>query len=411
MKQIEQKVIEFDAVCQKISKGKSGVDFEIRNNDEGIDRYIKTTLEEEFVKFSRELTKVILENQSEFTRATYDQIQKAIEKVEIARGSFKGKTPAYSGDWQDIDSPVEWEIQNHLKYFFEEHYKEIVDYYRKLIVHEFNENEKTEQLLFREERESGINIIKVKTNNLQIEKKNKSLKKFIKSDFFEFAFIKGGKFFMGTYNENNEKPVHEVRVDDFYIGKYLVTQKLWQEITGNNKLSYHKKCNNCPVEQVSFNGVEFFLEKLNERTELNFRLPTETEWEYAAGGGQNTPLGKSIESGAYYPQIYAGTDLEKELEDYAWYFKNAENKTHPVGEKLANPLGLFDMSGNVWEWCSSKFELYEGNFRSYLSRAKSQVIRGGGCKSGANFCRIASRNHMEKSDKNSYLGFRIAIGI
>ncbi|MBI5205372.1 MAG: SUMF1/EgtB/PvdO family nonheme iron enzyme [Nitrospirae bacterium] len=184
------------------------------------------------------------------------------------------------------------------------------------------------------------------------------------SSGIEMVYVKGGCYQMGeSYN------AHEVCLDDFYIGKYEVTQGQWKAIMGNNP-SYFKDCgDNCPVEQVSWSDAQDFIRKFNNKSGKNYRLPTEAEWEYSArSGGKN--------------EKYSGTSNESELADYAWYYKNSGNKTHPVGQKKPNGLGLYDMSGNVWEWVndwydSDYFKNSPKNNPTGPSSGKDRVLRGG----------------------------------
>jgi formylglycine-generating enzyme required for sulfatase activity/uncharacterized caspase-like protein len=224
----------------------------------------------------------------------------------------------------------------------------------------------------------------------------------------EFIFVKGGCYEMGdTFGDgyDNEKPVHEVCVDDFYIGKYEVTQAQWKAIMGNNP-SYFKDCgDNCPVEQVSWNEIQEFINKLNQGAGTNkYRLPTEAEWEYAARSG-----GKK--------EKYAGTSNESELGEYAWYDKNSGSKTHPVGQKKPNGLGIYDMSGNVWEWVQ---DWYDENY--YRSSPKDnpkgaysgqyRVLRGGSWLIGPGLIRAANRDRLEPTGRalyGDYVGFRVAL--
>ncbi|MDR2578113.1 MAG: formylglycine-generating enzyme family protein [Chitinispirillales bacterium] len=163
----------------------------------------------------------------------------------------------------------------------------------------------------------------------------------------EMIFVKGGTFTMGCTAEQesdcwpNEYPPHSVTVSDFYIGKYEVTQKLWEAVMDSNPSSY--KGDNLPVESVSWNDAQEFISKLNSITGLNYRLPTEAEWEYAARGGQ--------ESRGYR---YSGSN---NIDDVAWWARSG-GETRPVGLKQPNELGIYDMSGNVGEWVDGWFVPY-----------------------------------------------------
>jgi len=211
-------------------------------------------------------------------------------------------------------------------------------------------------------------------------------------------FVKGGCFMMGSNDgESDEKPVHQVCVDDFYIGKYEVTQKQWKEIMGNNPSRF--KCDNCPVEQVNWNDVQDFIKKLNTKTGNNYRLPTEAEWEYAARGGN--------QSKGY---TYSGSNT---IGSVAWYTGNSGSKTHTVGTKKANELEIYDMSGNVWEWCS---DLYGGDYYGKSLKnnpagpttGSNRVRRGGSWRSFATYCRGAYRGRFNPDRRLSALGFRLA---
>jgi formylglycine-generating enzyme required for sulfatase activity len=160
----------------------------------------------------------------------------------------------------------------------------------------------------------------------------------------EFVLVFGGCFQMGdTFGdgEENEKPFHEVCVDHYYLGKYEVTQGQWEKVMGNNPSYFTGKDN--PVEQVSWNDVQKFIERLNSQSGRKYRLPTEAEWEYAARSG-----GKK--------EKWSGTSQESKLGQYAWYQGNSGLQTQPVGQKKPNGLGLYDMTGNVWEWCADWFD-------------------------------------------------------
>jgi formylglycine-generating enzyme len=222
----------------------------------------------------------------------------------------------------------------------------------------------------------------------------------------EMVFVKGGCFQMGdTFGDggSDEKPVHEVCVKDFYIGKYVVTQGQWQAVMGNNP-SYFKGCgNNCSVENVSWDDAQEFIQKLKEMTGKKYRLPSEAEWEYAARSG-----GKK--------EQWAGTSSLDELKDYAWYSDNSGKKTHPVGQKKPNGLGIYDMSGNVWEWVSDYYDekYYErspkDNPLGPLS-GSGKVLRGGSwfTDSFPSRVRASIRYMREPSRRQSVDGFRLAL--
>ncbi len=219
----------------------------------------------------------------------------------------------------------------------------------------------------------------------------------------EMVFVKGGTFQMGCTSEqsdcnDDEKPVHTVTVSDFYMGKYEVTQKQWKEIMGNNP-SYFKG-DNLPVERVSWNDIQEFLKKLNQKTGMNYRLPTEAEWEYAARGG--------VKSRGYK---YAGSN---DIDEVAWHDGNSGNKTHPVGQKKANELGIYDMSGNVWEWCSDWYSSsYYGSSPQNNPQGPSsglhRVARGGSWYDYARYCRVARRDFSGPGIRYYALGFRLVL--
>ena len=196
--------------------------------------------------------------------------------------------------------------------------------------------------------------------------------------------VEAGTFTMGATAEmedpeDDEKPTHRVTLsNDYYIGKYEVTQGLWQAVMGNNPSNF--KGDNLPVEQVSWYECQDFLSKLNRLTGKKFRLPTEAEWEYAARGGNK--------SRGYQ---YSGSN---NLSDVAWYRVNSGDKTHAVGTKQANELGIYDMSGNVWEWCQDWYGNYSSSSQTNPTGATSgsdRVVRGGSWDYYAWLCRSSYR--------------------
>lgn len=220
----------------------------------------------------------------------------------------------------------------------------------------------------------------------------------------EMVFVKGGTFVMGCTPEqenvcfdNNEKPTHQVALNDFYIGRYEVTQAQWKAVMGENNNPSEFKGDNLPVENVSWEDVQFFIARLNSQTWKTYRLPTEAEWEYAARGGS--------QSRGYR---YSGSDDASEV---AWYFANSERKTNPVGMKKANELGIYDMSGNVYEWASDWYGNYTGKPQTNPGGPaldSFRVIRGGSWDSDMENARVSYRSGMVPEAGYFILGFRLA---
>jgi formylglycine-generating enzyme required for sulfatase activity len=200
-------------------------------------------------------------------------------------------------------------------------------------------------------------------------------------------------------SESHEKPVHEVCVDDFYLGKYEVTQGQWEKVMGNNPSHFKGRDN--PIEQVSWNDVLEYIDRLNNQSGRKYRLPTEAEWEYAARSG-----GKK--------EKYAGTSQESELGQYAWYRSNSGEQTHPVGQKKPNGLGLHDMSGNVMEWCADWYdENYYKNSPKDNPRGPSngsrRVLRGGSWIFNPGSVRAAYRYWYDPATRYLLGGFRLGL--
>ncbi|MBD5349848.1 MAG: formylglycine-generating enzyme family protein [Bacteroides sp.] len=208
---------------------------------------------------------------------------------------------------------------------------------------------------------------------------------------FDMIKVEGGTYKMGSNNgESDEKPVHDETVATFQIGKTEVTQELWQAVMGANPSNFKGEAN-LPVEKVSWTDCNTFITKLNAATGKNFRLPTEAEWEYAARGGNK--------SQGY---TYSGSNT---IGDVAWTSENASSKTHPVAQKKANELGIYDMSGNVWEWTSDKYSTDYSQPRTSSYR----VDRGGSWCSTATGSRVATRNSYSESTTYYNLGLRLAL--
>lgn len=219
---------------------------------------------------------------------------------------------------------------------------------------------------------------------------------------FTMIAVKGGTFTMGATSEqgsdaySDEKPTHQVTLSGYYIGETEVTQALWKAVMGSNPSNFSGM--NLPVEKVSWDDCQTFITKLNQLTDKNFRLPTEAEWEYAARGGQKSRGYK-----------YAGSNT---LSDVAWYGDNSSSKTHPVKQKQANELGLYDMSGNVYEWCQDWYDRYSSHAQTNPtgpSSGSGRVFRGGGWFYNASYCRVANRNISSPDSRYSDLGLRVVL--
>jgi formylglycine-generating enzyme required for sulfatase activity len=197
----------------------------------------------------------------------------------------------------------------------------------------------------------------------------------------------------------DEQPVHRVCVDDYAIGKFEVTQAQWEAVMGGNPSTFPQCGRNCPVESVSWNSVQVFISTLNARTGGNFRLPTEAEWEYAARSGGRK-------------EKFSGTSKEAELGDYAWFGGNSGSQTQPVGRKKPNSLGIYDMSGNVWEWVediySSTSYCLHGILNPVLTEGgANRVHRGGSWSFEASSIRTTLRSYVYSGIASYYVGFRL----
>ena len=219
---------------------------------------------------------------------------------------------------------------------------------------------------------------------------------------YNMVWVEGCTFRMGATSEqgsdvwNDEKPVHSVTLSGFYIGKTEVTQALWKAVMGSNPSDF--KGDNLPVERVSWNDCQKFIRKLNSLTGQHFRLPTEAEWEFACRGGNNSRGYK-----------YSGSNY---IDNVAWYWDNSGGKTHPVATKSPNELGIYDMSGNVYEWCSD----WKGDYSSGAQTnpkgpydGSDRVHRGGSWCINAVGCRSSIRSSDSPGYRYGYLGLRLSL--
>ena len=212
----------------------------------------------------------------------------------------------------------------------------------------------------------------------------------------DMVTVQGGSFAMGGHENENEKPIHSVTLSSFKLAKYETTLAQWQQVIGSNPLS-RTDCMACPVTAVGWDDIQTFITKLNTLSGNTYRLPTEAEWEYAARGG--------IKSKGF---DYAGSN---DVNAVAWTFANSPSTIHPVGQKEANELGLYDMSGNVFEWCNDWYdETYYANSPEHDPKGPAtgehRVFRGGNRTSEPAKSRVAYRNPFRLGYAN--LGFRLA---
>ncbi|MGF1534828.1 MAG: formylglycine-generating enzyme family protein [Bernardetiaceae bacterium] len=217
---------------------------------------------------------------------------------------------------------------------------------------------------------------------------------------FPFVWIPEGEFMMGSEDYDNEKPLHRVRLSGFWLSQFLATQELYLAVTGQNP-SYFAGSPHRPVDQVSWDDARAFLGRLGEMTGKNFALPTEAQWEYAARAGE--------------PYTYAGSD---HLHEVGWYEDNAHRETKPVGLKKPNAWGLYDMSGNVWEWCQDRWssDYYAECAKQGLvvdpagpADGLGRVLRGGSWLNYAQYCRVAYRFNSCPYSRYSNRGFRLCL--
>ena len=203
----------------------------------------------------------------------------------------------------------------------------------------------------------------------------------------EMVFVEGGTFMMGSNNNILEQPIHQVTISSFKIAKYQVTQREWKAIMGNNPC--YTQGDELPVSEITWNDANEYITRLNNATGKNYRLPTEAEWEYAARGGKEST-----------GQKYSGSN---DINLVAWYTANCA-KPQPVGSKTANELGIYDMSGNVWECCSDWYGNYPQTSQTDPQgpgNGTYRILRGGGYNSYSDWCRVAFRFRVEPNNSIS----------
>ena len=227
---------------------------------------------------------------------------------------------------------------------------------------------------------------------------------------FEMVEVRGGTFTMGASSASeswgDDRPTHKVTVDDYYIGETTVTQGFWQAIMGTTLTDFASQLGVCtygvgddyPMYFISWDDCEEFIGKLNEITQMNFRLPTEAEWEFACRGGKNSKKYK-----------YSGSN---DIDEVAWYSDNSNASTQPVATKAPNELGIYDMSGNVWEWCSDWFGFYTRDSQDNPTGPASgddRVMRGAGFSSYADETLLHTRYYGNPAKCYNNFGFRLAL--
>jgi len=216
----------------------------------------------------------------------------------------------------------------------------------------------------------------------------------------EFVRIPGGEFQMGSdAGEDDEQPLHRVRLRAFFLSKYEVTQAQWLEVMGENP-AHFRTCGNCPVEQISWEDAQLFLRRASEKAGVALRLPTEAEWEYAASGvGRREP--------------WPGTSDQDELPAFVWFKGSFEGKTHPVGQKKPNAFSLHDLGGNVAEWCDDWFDPGYYRFSAVENprgpdEGTRKCVRGGSFLSGPDEVRTTHRWGSNPAARRRSIGLRVA---
>ena len=218
---------------------------------------------------------------------------------------------------------------------------------------------------------------------------------------FTMIPVEGGTFTMGATSEmedpwESEKPTHQVTLSSYYIGETEVTQALWKAVMGSNPSAFIG--DDLPVETVRWDDCQTFISKLNALTGKRFRLPTEAEWEFAARGGNQSRHTQ-----------FSGSSR---IDDVAWYDGNSGSKTHPVNTKHPNELGIYDMTGNVWEWCQDWFGSYSNYAQTNPTGAGSgsdRVLRGGNWITSPRYCRSSLRDCRTPGYSIGYLGLLLVL--
>lgn len=270
-----------------------------------------------------------------------------------------------------------------------------------------------EKIHFKYETFKQREIAKRKEEDAQLEAKLKedlkkaSLKLVLDSIEMNMVHVEGGDFVMGCITDDNcytnySKPSHNVTLSNYFISKFEVTRAQWRLVMGKDSKSRYNEvsCDKCPVENVSWNEVQTFITKLNKLTGKNYRLPTEAEWEFAAKGGKKS---KGF--------LYSGSN---NLDEVSWYAKNHGNRMHEVGTKLPNELGIYDMSGNVSEWCSDGYCKYDDTPKinpTGCNDDSDKVVRGGNMAINPEMLAITSRRGATITFTDfELIGFRLAHG-
>lgn len=349
-------------------------------------------------ELSRCFSPEILQSFKIYNKIPFNDPKTWIGKIDWINEQFKGVPPAAQtfGNTIYMENLLQWKYES-----------------RKILIHELVHVAQYMELgyeRFKEEYKNGM-LEKGSYYNIPLEDEAYTYcrtlfdggifhTKFVKKPFFPdgMVFVRGGIFRMGSNTDlrDDEKPIHAVHVYDFFMSKYEVTQKAWKAVMGSNPSNF--KGDNLPVEKVSWNDVQEFLQKLNQKEGvMTYRLPTEAEWEYAARGGSTS-----------HGYIYSGSN---NINDVAWFTENSGRKTHNVGTKSPNQLGIYDMSGNVSEWCSDWYEK-----KYYQSRScnhppgplsgEIHVMRGGSWFNGGQVCRVSARIDCY-APRDTYYGFRL----